>query len=69
MEKGTRLGLSMALCLVIASLATATPPRLISYQGRVTDNVGTPINQNGASVRFILYTDSTGGTIRWAEVT
>ncbi len=69
MERRTWLGIGVALCLVIASLAVATPPRLISYQGRVTDNVGTPVNQNGASVRFILYTDSTGGTIRWAEVT
>lgn len=57
------------LCCLLAVSLFATPPRLISYQGRVTDNLGAPLNQAGASVRFLIYKDSTGGSFSWAEVT
>lgn len=62
-------GLTLAIVTIVVITSLATPPRLINYQGRVTDNLGNPITANGMSVRFIIYKDSVGGSIMWAEVT
>jgi Chaperone of endosialidase len=61
----------VSLLAATAGLAqTSTVPSLLSYQGRVTDSGGnligssTPANR---TVKFQLYTASSGGTSVWAE--
>ncbi len=39
----------------------------ISYQGRLTNTDGSPVADASYSLEFLLYTDSTGGSIVWAE--
>ncbi len=42
------------------------PPNLISFQGRLTNSVGTPIHAT-VSATFQIYSASTGGTPLWTE--
>jgi hypothetical protein len=44
-------------------------PRLISYQGRLTDVSGAPAVDGPHSFRFTLFADSTGGAPLWSEST
>ncbi|MDH3892375.1 MAG: hypothetical protein OEV49_14975 [candidate division Zixibacteria bacterium] len=56
--------------MVCAAIVTAGDfPRQMSYQAVLTDDMGDPLTQNGLSVRYFLYADSTGGSFLWAEVT
>ncbi len=52
-----------------ASAAPTAPPRVLSFQGRLTDNVDNPIT-SVTSLRFAIYNDSaaTGGALLWQEV-
>jgi hypothetical protein len=65
----------MLLLICLASLALgARPtladfPRLIHYQGIITDSAGVPITDPSVSVRYLLYTQEVGGAFFWAEVT
>lgn len=42
-------------------------PRLVSYQGKLTDTLGIPVVDTLYSVRFRLYAQPTGGTQFWEE--
>jgi ribosomal protein L13E len=44
-----------------------TIPRLLSYQGKLTDNLGNPVTDTTYSVSFRLYTVASGGTAFWNE--
>jgi hypothetical protein len=44
-----------------------TVPRMLSYQGRVTDNLGNPVADTTYSVLFSLYTVPSGGSAFWSE--
>jgi hypothetical protein len=44
-----------------------TIPRMLSYQGRLTDTLGIPVADTLYAVRFRLYTQPTGGTQFWEE--
>ncbi|MCR4423595.1 MAG: tail fiber domain-containing protein [candidate division WOR-3 bacterium] len=44
-----------------------TIPRLISYQGKLTDTLGIPVPDGNYSLTFRLYTQETGGTPFWIE--
>lgn len=62
--------LLLALIVMAAALATlpaggAVPP-LISYQGRLTDAVGTPLDTT-LSLVFTVYADAGGVTSLWSE--
>ena len=57
------LGMSV---LVFASLAVAEVPRAISYQGRLTDGSGSPLDTT-VSMVFTIYDDSTGSGSKWSE--
>lgn len=52
-----------------ALLPSASVPQQISYQGRLTDVNGNPLNPlNGdVDIRFCLYETSTGGSALWCE--
>ncbi len=44
-----------------------TIPRMLSYQGKLTDTLGVPVADTLYSVRFRLYTQPSGGTQFWEE--
>ena len=62
---------SAALCLGLTSFAApvlaSDPPALLQYQGRLLDNVGTPINSASFLVNFRLYDQPSGGLPLWEE--
>ena len=64
----TNIVLSVLL-IGMSATVLAGPPSEVYYQGRITDNIGDPVTQNDLSVRFIIYSDSTGGRILWVTVT
>jgi hypothetical protein len=45
-----------------------TIPRLLSYQGKLTDTLGIPVADTVYAVRFRLYAQPTGGTQFWEEI-
>ena len=64
---------TLFVCLIVAvalfvGVATATVPRLINYQGILTDDTGTPITGTH-DLTFTIYPDSTlGATVLWSEL-
>jgi hypothetical protein len=38
---------------------------MISYQGRVTDDIGVPVADGTYDMRFRIYDGETGGTLEW----
>lgn len=55
-----------AIVLLAINLSLAEVPRLISYQGRLT-NAGIPVADDSYSVVFNLYTLPTDGRVLWTE--
>ena len=57
-------------CLVIltflAGLSLAGIPKMINYQGMLTDNSGNPLNAT-VSITFKIYNDSLSGILKWQE--
>ncbi len=52
---------------LIANSDAITIPRLLSYQGRLTDSLGNPVPDGNYQLTFRLYTQETGGTPFWTE--
>ncbi|MFO7676178.1 MAG: hypothetical protein R6X12_07690 [bacterium] len=48
-------------------LDAVTIPRMMSYQGRLTDTLGVPVPNGSYSVVFRLYTQPSGGSAFWTE--
>ncbi|MEE9358685.1 MAG: hypothetical protein V3U62_10545 [Sedimenticolaceae bacterium] len=62
----------LALTSIGTPVSASEIPRMISYQGIVTDSEGDPVTQPGLSFRFLIYDDSTAGepgSALWIEVT
>lgn len=59
----------LAACFVMgvgALISTqAAPPRLLPFQGRITDASGTPVADGAKVVQFKIYDAPTGGTAVW----
>ena len=53
--------------LLVCCLAYADVPRLINFQGRLTDATGKFVPDGNYSLTFRIYVDSTGGSSKWAE--
>jgi hypothetical protein len=51
--------------VILVSSALADIPRLISYQGRLTDNSGNPVTDGSYQVRFRVYDAASGGSTLW----
>ncbi len=51
------------------TLAASSPPRILSFQGRLSDTSDAPITAS-TNLRFAIYSDSTatGGALLWQEV-
>jgi hypothetical protein len=64
---------NIALLIPVLVLATgltgqtAEIPRMINYQGIVTDSAGVPLNELGASFEFGIYDQSVLGNMLWQE--
>jgi hypothetical protein len=56
----------MLILLLLSAAALGEPPRLINYQGIVTDTNGTPLDGTH-DLRFRLYAQSAGGDSLWGE--
>jgi len=57
---------SLIVLVFLASLSLAGIPKLINYQGMLTDNSGTPLNGT-YSITFKIYNDPSAGTKKWEE--
>lgn len=57
------------LCFIVSHTILLASDRQISYQGQLSGIDGTPVADGLYSVDFILYTDSVGGSVVWAENT
>ena len=70
----TRLSIGLRLLTVLATVISATSssaeagaPNTISYQGRLTDDSGSPVSDSTYPVAFALLADSIGGDPLWSE--
>ena len=45
----------------------ASAPNIVTYQGRVLDANGVPLSSSSLSMKFFLYTASSGGTCIWSN--
>jgi len=52
---------------VVLSGDAITIPKMMSYQGRLTDASGVPVADGNYSVAFRLYTEPSGGSPFWSE--
>lgn len=59
--------LSLLLVLQVTVTSLAEAPRLINYQGRLTNASGTPVPNGSYSVNFTLYDAPSGGVPQWGE--
>jgi len=51
----------------LTSVSYAQIPRLINYQGKLTDTNGNPVADGNHSVTFRIYDADAGGTLLWEE--
>ncbi|MEO0075981.1 MAG: hypothetical protein ABIK31_07795 [candidate division WOR-3 bacterium] len=66
MKNKVTITIILSSALISIAIAQPTIPKLINYQGKLTDGAGNPINGT-RSVQFSLYTVATGGTAFWTE--
>src|SRR4051812_48161842 len=56
-----------AFCIsLLQSIAQAQSPRLLPFQGRLTDSTGAAIPDGPKLIQFQIFGESTGGTPQWA---
>jgi hypothetical protein len=58
-------GFSVVLALAVQVFASGVP-QLISYQGRLANSLGEPVNTS-VSMTFAIYDAPSGGTVLWSE--
>ncbi|HEX2896858.1 MAG TPA: hypothetical protein VHP63_02270, partial [candidate division Zixibacteria bacterium] len=59
-------GLIVFTIMAAASfLSVADVPKLITYQGWLTDTAGSPVADGNYSIRFQIYDASSGGNVKW----
>ncbi len=59
--------LSALLVLTAALVSASDVPRLLSYQGTLTNGSGTPLSNATVTVQFTIYDDMNGGNVKWTE--
>jgi len=65
--KRFRFIIAMAALAVMSGTAAAGVPKLINYQGRLTNSLGNPVNDSTYSVTFSIYAQLSGGSNLWSE--
>jgi hypothetical protein len=58
--------MSIIFLVSFTSLALADIPKLINYQGMLTDDLGNPLS-GSYNLTFYIYDDTTGGNLEWSE--
>jgi len=61
------VGAALASLCIVSTTTWGTVPRLINYQGRLTDSTGVSVPDGNYSVTFRICEDSVGGNILWEE--
>jgi hypothetical protein len=67
-ERGYAMRFLLVVALglfLLAAGAAADIPKLIGYQGRVTDNAGNPVSDDQHTMEFRIYNTAVGGTLLW----
>ncbi|MBI2474987.1 hypothetical protein HYV69_01015, partial [Candidatus Uhrbacteria bacterium] len=59
--------LAMVISWVVLPVHAASPPNILTYQGRVLDANGVPVSSSSASMKFFLYSSLSGGTCIWSN--
>ena len=57
--------LALLIAFILIGSTMADIPRLISYQGKVTDTGGSPVADGSYNMRFRIYDSLTGGSLEW----
>jgi len=52
----------------MAGVSLADVPKLVSFQGRLTDEAGAPVPDGNYDLTFRLYSAETGGAPLWTEI-
>jgi hypothetical protein len=60
-----RFVMVVLVVLLVSTGALAEIPRVIGYQGRITENTGIPVANGTYSMQFRVYDAETGGTLLW----
>jgi hypothetical protein len=58
--------ITVIMLVLVASLCAAEIPKLINYQGMLTDDVGNPLSGSYTLI-FRIYDDTTDGNLEWSE--
>jgi hypothetical protein len=58
--------LCFAFFFLVVSLSLGDLPKLINYQGMLTDDMGDPLT-GSYNLTFYIYDDTTGGNLEWSE--
>lgn len=61
------LWLMALLVFALASITTAGIPKIINYQGKLTDNVGGAVSDGNYSMTFTIYDAISGGNSLWTS--
>jgi hypothetical protein len=59
--------LLVGLVVGTPAVVSAQAPKIISHQGRLTDNLGDPVSDGSRNMTFRLYGTSAGGSALWEE--
>jgi|GEM_PF-2219485 len=62
-----RIFVVSVLVAVLAAAIQAAPTQPISYQGRLTNTVGSPVANGTYNVTFAIYDDPSSGSLLWKE--
>ena len=70
-----RVAMSMSRCftaltaifMIFTVMAFAEVPNMISYQGRLTDDAGSPVADGGHSIAFGIYDMVADGSLLWSD--
>jgi hypothetical protein len=60
------ISLVLIILVFLASLSLAGIPKLINYQGMLTDELGNPLTDT-LDLQFRIYNAQTSGTLKWGE--
>lgn len=66
MKKLLSLLILLSYCLLLLSQLLAAGPNIVSYQGKLNDQNGQPLNDT-YSITFTIYDDPIGGSALWVE--
>ncbi|MCP4567618.1 MAG: hypothetical protein GY841_08570, partial [FCB group bacterium] len=64
---GTSTLMTIMLSIILSVAGSAEIPHLITYQGRLTDPAGNPVNDSSYQVTFTIYNLPDAGDVLWTS--